>query len=496
MILACLLEFIFVILTLYVPIVGRYYSRISNGSSKYDKFEETYYHSLNESGTAYTVVAWVVAAIILICLIVYLCNKRSILLNKILRFVILAMTPILPIMFFVALGQAKTFEMTEHGAGFVTGEGYRCTTNFWGVLFVIAFVVLSGYIVFQCITNPDPKFAPLYGAISNAKNRENEKSSAKSEEDLLSEECSDPRVAESNIRKVIRMKRESAQKKLDELQYLIKSLRDDTRKMQDKLIARHDDDFDKLNKIYTDFDPNTTDSKTLFTSAEYLALKSKCIEKKLPQISRYCDNVKKICQAEADVRLLTAILQDWADVEALKEHDTWSLPIQKTLYDKLYAIVNSPEYIAFQEKKAQWDEYYKDSILLRSDKETTLYHIKRTGDKVAVWESRDYNGKILSVDDIMFIKITETTTEIPTYNTTIPKKPSKFGIAMNEMIWGTAAATASAMSSQSNQSNAPKTKTEREAKIFFKYELEIEPLRTFSESTIDKLVAMFPEKIK
>ena len=341
----------------------------------------------------------------------------------------------------------------------------------------------------------------LYMAISKAmqdkQNRENENSSAKSEDDLLTKECSDPREAEANIRKVIRTKCDSAQKTSDELQLRIKTLRDDTSKLQDKLIARHDGDFDRLNKIYSDFDPNTTDFKTLFASAEYIELKNKCIEKKLPQISRYCANTEEVCQAEANARLLTAILQDWADVEALKEHNTWSLPIQKTLYDKLYAIVNSPEYIAFQKKKAQWDEYDKGSILLRSDKGITLYHIKRTGDKVAVWESRDYNGKILSVDDIMFIQISETTTEIPTYSTNIYKKPpSKFGIAMNEMIWGTAAATASAMSSQNNQSNSPKTKTEREAKIFFKYELDIEPLRSFSESTIDKLIAMFPEKIK
>ena len=357
-------------------------------------------------------------------------------------------------------------------------------------LLLIVIGVIGGIGILFCM------YMAISKAMEDKKKRESENSSAKSEEDLLLEECSDPRVAESNIRKVIRMKRESAQKNLDELQLQIKTLRDDTSKLQDKLIARHDGDFDRLNEIYSDFDPNTTGDNALFASADYLELKNKCIEKKLPQISRYCDNVEKLCQAEADVRLLTSILQDWADVDALKEHDTWSLEIQKTLYDKLYAVINSADYIAFQERKAQWDPYYKGSILLRSDKERTIYLIKRDGDKVAVWESLDYNGKILSLDDIMFIQVTETTTEIPTYSsysTTISKKPSKFGIAMNEMIWGTAAATASAMSSQSNQSNAPQTKTEKKATIFFKYDLKIGPYYT---DDIDKLLAMFPEKIK
>ncbi len=152
-VLTCVLELIFVILTLYVPIVGRYYSRISNGAHQYDKFEKPYYRSLSKSGTAYSVVAWIVAAVILICLIIYLCKKhnvlRNVIPNKILSFVLLAMTPILPIMFFVALGQASNFEMTSHGGGFVTGEGYRSTTNFWGVLFVIAFIALFGCLIYQ-----------------------------------------------------------------------------------------------------------------------------------------------------------------------------------------------------------------------------------------------------------------------------------------------------------------------------------------------------------
>lgn len=494
MIAICLLEFLLVILSLYVPTVGRYYVQhlIMDGQSGLNKRGETHYSPLYDEETAYTIVAWIVASIILICLIIYLCKRRSVLVNKILRFILLAMTPILPIMYFVALGRANTYTDKQlDGFGSTSGIGNKSCANFWGVLFVLAFFALFGYIVYQCITKSNLKFV----SETSTNETENKANTEKPIETLL-EECTDPRKAESIIRDEIRKKRNAAQKKLDEWQPQIKALRDDTSKMQDKLIARHDDDFDKLNKIYTDFDVATTDCKTLFTSAEYLELKNKCIEKKLPQISRYCDSMEKLCRAEVNMRFLTSILQDWADVEALKEHETWSLPIQKTLYDKLYATINSPEYIAFQEKKHQWDEYDKDSILLRNNTEQKIYHIKRSGDKVAVWESMDYNGQILSLDDIMFIQVTETTTEIPTYSTTLYKKPSKFGIAVDEMLWGTAAATASAMSSQNNQSNAPKTKTEREAKIFFKYESGIEPLRAMFSSEIDKLIAMFPEKIK
>lgn len=171
MVLVCLLEFVLVILSLYVPTVGSYHVQnfIMDGQSGLNKRGKTYYHSLNDDGTAYIVVAWIVAAAILICLIIYLCNHHSILLNKILRFVLLAMTPILPIMYFVALGEANTYT-TENldGFGSTSGIGSKSCANFWGVLFVMAFIALFGYLVYQCITNSNPKiFSPRDKAEKN-----------------------------------------------------------------------------------------------------------------------------------------------------------------------------------------------------------------------------------------------------------------------------------------------------------------------------------------
>lgn len=479
-VLTCVLEFVFVILTLYVPIVGAYYSRISNGSSKFDKFEKTFYDSLSDCGTAYTVVGWIVAAVILVCLIVYLCNKHSVLLNKILRFVLLAMTPILPIMFFVALGQASDFEMTSHGSGFVTGEGYRSTTNFWGVFFVIAFVVLSGYIVFQCKTNPDPKFVRI-----NKENRENENSFSnpgtavkKFESDLDADSyfTSKIGVITGEIIEKFDAANEEYKSFLDKIEKITHNL-GDTIKILTEL---HDEDFDELNEIYGKYNKYQVANEELLNSKRYLTLKENCIRKNLPNIVSYCANIEEVCRLYIEASPYKRQVDEWRDVMNLKAREKWSLPEQKELFDKLYAVKNDERYLALQKKLSEWAPY--SSGLLLFDDSSKSYEIGRKGNEVALKDQKNYEIKKLSVDDIIFVQINETTS--PFY-----RKPSKMGIAMNEMLWGTAAATASAM--QKNQSGS----TCREAVIYFRYDLNIGPLHTAIDSA-DKLLAMFPEKIK
>lgn len=131
----------------------------------------------------------------------------------------------------------------------------------------------------------------------------------------------------------------------------------------------------------------------------------------------------------------------------------------------------------------KWKPYSKGSLLI-FDNNAKSYEIGRKDNEVALKDPKSFEIKTLSVNDIIFVQVVETSN--PSYSVS---KPSKMGIAMTEMVWGTAAATASAM-----QKNQP-VSTSRKAEIYFRYDLNIGPLHTTTDSA-DKLLAMFPEKIK
>lgn len=483
MIAICLLEFLLVILSLYVPTVGRYYVQhlIMNGQSGLNKRGETHYSPLYDEETAYTIVAWIVATIILICLIIYLCKRRSVLVNKILRFILLAMTPILPIMYFVALGRANTYT-TENldGFGGTSGLGNKSCANFWGVLFVLAFFALFGYIVYQCITKSNLKFVSQNTEVSTSKDTSSSDTAVKkfeSDADADSYFTSKIGAITDEIIKKFDAANEEYKSFLDKIEKITHNL-GDTIKILTEL---HDEDFDELNEIYGKYNKYQFENEELLNSKRYLTLKENCIRKNLPNIVSYCANMEEVCRLYIGASPYQRQVDEWRDVMNLKAREKWSLPEQKELFDKLYAVKNDERYLALQKKLSEWTPYR--SGLLLFDDSSKSYEIGRKGNEVALKDQKNFEIKKLSVDDIIFVQISETAT--PSYG----RKPSKMGIAMNEMLWGTAAATASAM--QKSQSGS----TCREAVIYFRYDLKIGPLHTTTNSA-DRLLAMFPEKIK
>ncbi len=263
---------------------------------------------------------------------------------------------------------------------------------------------------------------------------------------------------------------------LDKIEKITRNL-GDTIKI---LTGLHDEDFDELNEIYGKYNKYQVANEELLNSKRYLTLKENCIRKNLPNIVSYCANMEEVCRLYIGASPYKRQVDEWRDVLNLKAREKWSLPEQKELFDKLYAVKNDERYLALQKKLSEWAPYR--SGLLLFDDSSKSYEIGRKGNEVALKDQKNYEIKKLSVDDIIFVQINETTS--PFY-----RKPSKMGIAMNEMLWGTAAATASAM--QKNQSGS----TCREAVVYFRYDLKIGPLHTTIDSA-DRLLAMFPEKIK
>lgn len=325
----------------------------------------------------------------------------------------------------------------------------------------------------------------IYGLRLKAKDRENENSSSnpgtagtnfESDADASFYFTSKINAITDEIFKKFDAANEEYKSFLDKIEKITHNL-GDTIKILTEL---HDEDFDELNEIYGKYNKYQVANEELLNSKRYLTLKENCIRKNLPNIVPYCANMEEVCRLYIGASPYKRQVDEWRDVMNLKAREKWSLPEQKELFDKLYAVKNDERYLALQKKLSEWAPY--SSGLLLFDDSSKSYEIGRKGNEVALKDQKNYEIKKLSVDDIIFVQINETTS--PFY-----RKPSKMGIAMNEMLWGTAAATASAM--QKNQSGS----TCREAVIYFRYDLNIGPLHTAIDSA-DKLLAMFPEKIK
>lgn len=238
-----------------------------------------------------------------------------------------------------------------------------------------------------------------------------------------------------------------------------------------------DSDFAELLSIYKERQNSVND--------EYLAALSKCRDKNLPETKVLCELEDKRKSLENKFDSICAESDEWSDVFNLKAREVWNNPECEKTYNQLFALKNDEVYKQRTEKAKQWEKYSKGHVVACTKIASRLYHIGRNENNIAIWDM-DYNGQIITIDDVMFFQVSEKTTT-NTY-TSSTGSPSKLGTAFNEMIWGTAAATASAMQ-KNQQSTSTYTNTNKTATIYFKYELGIEPLEA-SNHDVDKLIAM------
>lgn len=244
-----------------------------------------------------------------------------------------------------------------------------------------------------------------------------------------------------------------------------------------------DPDFAELLSVY--------DKSHNLVDEEYLTALQKCKDKGLTETKKLCDWTDEREKLKEECETVSAQYDEWSDVYWLNKRDVWNNPECEDLFKQLYALENDEVYKERIEKSEKWKKYLSGSIVVSG--KTKHYHLGRQGNTVAIWSTDDYEGREVSIDDIMYFQISvETKTSTYTNST---GKPSKLGTAINEAIFGTAAATASAM--QKNQQNTTTyTNTQRKAMVYFKYELGIEPLEVSLNREVDKLIAMMPEKQK
>lgn len=229
---------------------------------------------------------------------------------------------------------------------------------------------------------------------------------------------------------------------------------------------------------------------------EFLSALQKCREKNLSETQAYVELQDKRTETNELLTKLHAEIEEWLDAVKPKARTTWNNPECEKYCNKLLELKNKiaeleqdKEYKEYKEKSAQWAEFEKHSVLASSG--TTFVNIGRNVSKVAIWDCNTQNGQVISIDDVMYFQIeSKTTTNTYTHSA---GSSSKLGTAINEAIWGTAAATASAMQ-KNQQSTTTYSNTQKKAKIYFNFETNIAPLEVSLNSEVDKLIAIMPEK--
>ncbi|MDE6302415.1 MAG: hypothetical protein K2M36_02375 [Clostridia bacterium] len=289
----------------------------------------------------------------------------------------------------------------------------------------------------------------------------------------------------------------SLRQKIIELQRSIHKLYDQQistttrlRELMDNYVVRYstlqtiDEDFKQLLSIYK--------RDGGFYSEEFKTVLRKCKEKNILEMQEcfslngQLKNLENECLSlENKVKEIEEKVKEWEDVVNEVKREKWTNPDCERIYNEIAKLGTNSSYRMLEYMKAPYKEYLNNSISARNDIQM-YYNIGRSGDKVAIWNN-DYVGQIISIDDVLYFQIFEETRP-GAYTQT----PSKLGMAVTEAMWGTAAAVSSAM--QKAAQNAPNTT--KYAKIFFKFETKIQPLRVDSDYSINRVQAMFPEKQK
>ena len=219
---------------------------------------------------------------------------------------------------------------------------------------------------------------------------------------------------------------------------------------------------------------------------------AKCKEENIAEVAEIVkmnEERQKLCEK---AKIQMEIIDELSDARNSVARDVWKFEYCEQAYKVLVAMKNDPNYIHSKEVLAKVERFEGRSFRVCGER-LSIYIMGRSGNEFAIWSSSGSFGVIRPVDDILYWMIK---TEESTYTSPISSKsPSRIGIALDEAFWGTAAATAKAMEMQQKQQDVTKIScTTRKAIIYFKYESQIKPFTTLSESDTESLKEIFPEK--
>ncbi len=161
-----------------------------------------------------------------------------------------------------------------------------------------------------------------------------------------------------------------------------------------------------------------------------------------------------------------------------------STPVEKTRLSNPETSLDHSIYLLKNNKDNQKEKELKKQIL----ENLNLY---KTYKSAIERQSHIPGYNIISMSKVEYFEIVDEST---IFNSTIgQKKPSALGTAVNEVIWGTAYATAKAVNNANNTNNVIKFE-HINANIYFNFETGISPIKVCDKMNVNQLIRMMPEK--
>ena len=218
---------------------------------------------------------------------------------------------------------------------------------------------------------------------------------------------------------------------------------------------------------------------------------AKCKEENIAEVAaivKMNEKWQKLCEK---AKIQMEISDELSDAQKSVARDVWKSEYCEQAYKVLVAMKNDPNYIHSKEVLAKVERFEDRSFFVLFNA-GCICRLGRNGNEFAIWSSNGAVCVIRPVSDILYYVISE---KESTYTSpTSSKSPSRIGIAFDEAIWGTAAATAKAVEMQQKQQNVSSFSiTSRKAIIYFKNELKMKPIEIPGVS-VDDLKEIFPEK--
>lgn len=233
--------------------------------------------------------------------------------------------------------------------------------------------------------------------------------------------------------------------------------------------------------------------QTIIDEPHFQGALAQCKEENIAEVAEIVKMNEERQKLREKASVQMEAMNELADAQNSVARDAWKYKYCEQVYNALVAMKNDPNYVYRQKTLSKIERFTQRSFYCYLQDNLSI-KMGRDGNEFAIWSTKGEYSDVYPIDDMWYYTITEKKYTFDFSSSTYNKSPSRLGIAIDEAIWGTAAATAKAIEKQQKQQTADvRSFVDRKAEIFFNNP-KISKITISIDSGIDALKRIFPDK--